>query len=179
MDLHPRVPGNAIVRSFPEGGHRLTVAGDRECGPDTGSRSSLRLGGRRDVAAAREVEDAVVVDGEVHKLGVAFAVEASCEVSAAAVGLADDLDRSYRLTTYADIDVVDEKVTAGEHLVDVGPEDRNLRFADHVTRSAPPSGDGREPFARGAGIRVGHGRLPSYARASIDGTRRHSSLAVA
>src|ERR671911_402256 len=75
-----------------------------------------------------------------------------------AVGVADDLDRAYRLTTYGDIDVVDEEMTAGEQLVDVGPEHRDLRFADHVTRSAPPSGDRREPFARGAGIGVGHGR---------------------
>jgi hypothetical protein len=75
--------------------------------------------------------------------------------------------------------VVDEEVPAGEHLVGVGPKDRDLRFADHVTRSAPPSGDGRKPFARGAGIRVGHGPLRSCVRASIDGSRRHSSLVVA
>jgi hypothetical protein len=57
------------------------------------------------------------------------------------VGLADDLDRAYRLTTYDDIDVVDEEVTAGEHLVDVGPKDRDPLFADHVARSAPRSDD--------------------------------------
>jgi hypothetical protein len=58
MDVHPRVPGNAIVRSFLEGGHQLTVADDSECEPDAGSQYFLRLGGRRDVAAAREAQDA-------------------------------------------------------------------------------------------------------------------------
>jgi hypothetical protein len=37
----------------------------------------------------------------VHEFGVAFAVEAPGEVSATAVGLADDLDRAYRLTPTA------------------------------------------------------------------------------
>jgi hypothetical protein len=46
------------------------------------------------VGNAGEVEDAVAVEGEAHELGVALAVETSCEASAAAVGLADDLDRS-------------------------------------------------------------------------------------
>jgi hypothetical protein len=90
------------------------------------------LRGRRDLAAAREVEDAIVVDGEAHEFGVAFAVEASSEVSAAAVGLTDDLDRSYRATPDGDIDVVDEEVTSGEHLVDVGPDDADLQFTDDV-----------------------------------------------
>ena len=72
------------------------------------------------------MKGAVVVDAELHELCIAVAVEAAGQVSAGAVRLADDLDRVDRLVADGDIDTVDEEVTAGQHLVDIGADDGKL-----------------------------------------------------
>ena len=102
----------------------------------------MRLGSRRNLAAASEVEHAVIVNAQMHDFGVTVAVIATTQVPAFAVGLANDLDRSHRLAADGDVNVVDEEVASREQLVDVGSDNWNLRIADDVTGRSPVPYDG-------------------------------------
>ena len=94
-----------------------------------------RRGGN--LRASSKVEDAAVVDRDVHQFGVAFVVEAPCEDAASPIWLADDLDRSDRLLTDSHVDVMHQEVSAGEHFVDVGADDGDRWFTDHMAGRNP------------------------------------------
>jgi hypothetical protein len=96
---------------------------------------------RGDFRASSKVEDAAVVDVDVHQFRVALVVEAPCEKAAGSIRLADDLDRSNRLLAYGYVDVVHEEVSTGKYVVDVGADDGDPWFTDHVAGGTPPSGD--------------------------------------
>ena len=67
-----------------------------------------------------------------------------CEDAASPIWLADDLDRSDRLLTDSHVDVMHQEVSAGEHFVDVGADDGDRWFTDHMAGRNPPSRDGVE-----------------------------------
>jgi hypothetical protein len=79
-----------------------TVSVDRTCA--VGASASFAAGGN--LRASSKVEDAAVVDRDVHQFGIAFVVEAPCEEAASPMRLAYDLDRSDRLPANSHVDVM-------------------------------------------------------------------------